>query len=90
MTAYDKLTATTTARWLDVFFALHPGPRQMGWGEDIQRQGHEPTNTLNESPQHRARPLSTGGHTTLHPCEAPTDFVSHTTIPLTSESWWPL
>jgi hypothetical protein len=30
---------------------------------------------LNESPQHLAGPLSTGGHTTLPPCGVPTKFV---------------
>jgi hypothetical protein len=43
--------------------------------------------SLDESPQHLARPLSTGGHTTLSRCGVPTDFVYHITIPLTSESW---
>ena len=32
---------------------------------------------------------STGGHTTLPPCGVPTDFVKHSTIPLTTEPWWP-
>jgi hypothetical protein len=54
------------------------GWRGMGGGGCIQAQGHEPTNILNESPQHLARPLSTRGHTTLPPMWG---------APRTSESW---
>ncbi len=45
-----------------------------GWGMHTATRPRANKN-LNESPQHLARPLSTGGHTTLHPCGAPTDFV---------------
>ena len=47
----------------------------MGWGGMHTATRPRANKNLNESPQHLARPLSTGGHTTLPPCGAPTDFV---------------
>jgi hypothetical protein len=63
------------------------GWRGMGGWSAYSHKATRQTN-LDESPQHLARPLSTGGHTTLPPCGIPTDFVQHMAIPLTSESWW--
>ena len=59
-----------------------------GWvgGSAYSHEAKIQTN-LDESPQHLARPVSTGGHTTLPTCGVPTDFVKHITIPLTTESW---
>jgi hypothetical protein len=65
------------------------GWRGMGGGNAYSRKDTCQTN-LDESPQHLARPLSTGGHTTLPPCGVPTNFVQTIAIPLTSESWWQL
>ena len=48
----------------------------VGWITD----GHKATsqqNPLKESPQHLARPVRTGGHTTLRPCGVPTGPVLH-------------
>ena len=46
-----------------------------GWGGMHTATRPRANTNLNESPQHLARPLSTGGNTTLPPCGAPTDFV---------------
>ena len=50
------------------------GWREMGGANSYSHKATSQTN-LDESPQHLARPLSTGWHTTLPPCGAPTDFV---------------
>ena len=62
-----------------------------GWvrGNAYSHKATSQTN-LDESPEHLAQPLSTGGHTTLPPCGVPPNFVQHITIPLTSESSWQL
>jgi hypothetical protein len=39
-----------------------------GWGGVHTAPGPRAKQNLDESPQHLARPLFTGGHTTLPPC----------------------
>jgi hypothetical protein len=49
-----------------------------GWGGVHTATRPRANKNLDESPQHLARPLSTGVHTTLPPCPTcgfPTDFV---------------
>jgi hypothetical protein len=49
------------------------GWRGMVGGSAYSHKATRQTN-LDESPQHLARPLSTGGHTTLPPCGVPTGW----------------
>jgi hypothetical protein len=46
-----------------------------GWGGSAYCHKAAIQTNLNASPQHIARPLATGGHTTLPPCGVATDFV---------------
>jgi hypothetical protein len=65
------------------------GWRGMGRGSAYSHKATSQTK-LDESPQHLARPVSTGRRTTLPACGAPTDLVQHITIPLTSDFLWQL
>jgi hypothetical protein len=54
------------------------GLEGVGWGGVHTATRQRANKNLDESPQHLARPLSTGVHTTLQPCPpcgVPTDFV---------------